>query len=259
MKVTYEKKFKPIMVGIDRQLSDVPHLHNEIEVIYVEKGNALAYADHSCYKLQDGDIFISFPNQIHYYNGSELGSYYIMIFSADLIYGQKALINSSIPESNILEKTAELAAVIKEINGCFASGRETECVGYLNIFMGRLLSGVKLIPALATDNSTLRKILDYCSENFSDELSLNSVSEQLHLSKYYISHLLNRKLSLGFNDYVNLLRVRAACDLLLESDKKIADISEDVGFGTIRSLNRAFRQVLNMTPLEYRNMQRGLK
>ena len=33
---------------------------------------------------------------------------------------------------------------------------------------------------------------------------------------------------------------------------KISDISEYVGFGTIRSFNRAFRTVMGVTPVEYR-------
>ena len=78
------------------------------------------------------------------------------------------------------------------------------------------------------------------------------MAEGLHLSRCYISHLFNRKLSLGFNDYINMLRVQDACTQLLETDKKIADISEEVGFGSIRSFNRAFKNITGLTPLEYR-------
>ncbi len=94
--------------------------------------------------------------------------------------------------------------------------------------------------------------MDYCYHHFRDELSLETLSSELHFNKYYISHLINRKLNMRFNDYVNALRVDAACTLLSNTDNKIANISEDVGFGTIRSFNRAFRQQKQMTPLEFR-------
>ena len=67
---------------------------------------------------------------------------------------------------------------------------------------------------------------------------------------------MSRELRMGFSEYVNLLRVNRACDLLNDTDKKIADISEDAGFSTIRSFNRAFARHMNMTPIQYRKMLR---
>ena len=41
--------------------------------------------------------------------------------------------------------------------------------------------------------------------------------------------------------------------MLEDTETKISDISEDVGFGSIRSFNRAFKDTMNTTPLEYRS------
>ena len=87
---------------------------------------------------------------------------------------------------------------------------------------------------------------------FVASLTLGEVAEQVHLSKYYISRLFNQKLKLSFSDYLNMLRVRRATRLLENTDKKIADISEDVGFGSIRSFNRAFLGIMKMTPIAFR-------
>ena len=56
-----------------------------------------------------------------------------------------------------------------------------------------------------------------------------------------------------------MLRIDKACDLLEETDKKTADISEDVGFGSIRTFNRAFLQISGITPLKYRNRYKILQ
>jgi AraC-like DNA-binding protein len=96
-------------------------------------------------------------------------------------------------------------------------------------------------------------VLDYCTKNFSNDLTLDILAEDLHVSKFHISHLLNQKLGISFSTYLNNIRVHRACFLLNNSDNKISDISEEVGFGSIRSFNRAFKSVMNMTPLEYRN------
>ena len=62
----------------------------------------------------------------------------------------------------------------------------------------------------------------------------------MHLSRFYVSRLLSRELRMGFSEYVNLLRVNRACDLLNDTDKKIADISEDAGFSTMPFLQPRF-------------------
>lgn len=258
MKTYFEKRVNPITVDENLLLSSAPHCHNEIELVYVKSGSSLAYADNNCFKINAGDIFIAFPNQIHYYKECIQGCYYVVIFSSDLIYGQKAALYGNVPENNMLTDIPQLNPLALRLIESYKKNKMTECVGYLNLLMGVAIDNFKLLPSIATDNSTLRNVLEYCAKNYADNLSLDLIAEHMNLSKYYISHLFNRKLDLGFNDYIKMLRVRAACDLLLESNKKIADISEDVGFGTIRSLNRAFKEVMNKTPMEYREMQ-GLK
>ena len=71
--------------------------------------------------------------------------------------------------------------------------------------------------------------------------------------------MINRKLNQNFNEYINNLRIAEACNLLRETNIKIADISEDVGFGTIRSFNRAFKQITGISPAVYREKNAVLK
>lgn len=259
MKIAYEKRTETIEVFETPMLSDLPHIHNEIEIIYVEKGKAVAYADRNCIEIKTNNIFIAFPNQVHYYKNCSHGKYCVLIISPELIYGQKNILCNNVPEINIMSNENNLGELI--INACksYKEKRVTESVGYLNLLMGRIINRLTLLPSIQTDNSTLRSILEYCSEHFTENLCLDNLAHDLHLSKYYISRLLNNKLNLGFNDYINMLRVRLACEMLLESNKKIADISEDVGFGTIRSMNRSFKQIMNMTPFEYKNLNSSVK
>ena len=50
-----------------------------------------------------------------------------------------------------------------------------------------------------------------------------------------------------------MLRVNKACRLLDETDKNIVTISEEVGFGSLRTLNRSFLEIIGTTPVKYRN------
>lgn len=259
MNVIFEKKTDPFTFFINRALTPIPHLHNEIEIIYVKDGEASAYADSTVCNLKNGDTFIAFPNQIHYYKTHKRGIFYVYIISSDFVFGLKNQFTNYVPQKNNFTCDSQIQEMFQKIVDNFNQNFNTVSVGYINIILGILIPMLDLKPNLSSDNSTLRSILQYCSEHFTEDISLGQVADELHLNKYYISHLINRKLELGFNDYINLLRVKTACALLLESDKKIADISEEVGYGTIRSLNRSFKQIMKLTPLEYRNQSKILK
>jgi YesN/AraC family two-component response regulator len=104
---------------------------------------------------------------------------------------------------------------------------------------------------------TLGEIVNYCNAHYKENLSLTMLESELHISKYYISHIINERLGEGFNEYLNSIRINEACRLLLESDMSIKEISAEVGFGTVRSFDRAFLRQKSETAREYR--QRNLE
>lgn len=255
----YENKSEPYSIQNQPKLGAIKHLHKEIEIIHVIEGQAVAYADRFCATIRKGDIFISFPNQIHYYESSQPGMYRVMILSPALFFGLKSRFGDFIPEKNVLQLPSNSEAIRMIDNAYAADGelRGTEIAGYMNLMMAEILPQLSLKPRLQSNNSTLKSILEFCAAHFTEEITLDNVAQELHLSKYYVSRLLNSKISISFNDYINNLRINEACDLLIDTDKKIADISEDVGFGTIRSFNRAFQRIMKMTPLQYRELQQN--
>ena len=106
------------------------------------------------------------------------------------------------------------------------------------------------------DGTSLRAIISYCTEYFAENLSLSTLESELHLNKYYISHLFSTKLGLRFNDYVNSLRISYACDALRHNTASVTEIAAQVGFGTPRTFNRAFLKQMGCTPSEYRRGKR---
>ena len=129
---------------------------------------------------------------------------------------------------------------------------EIKLIGYTCLLMTEILPLMELQPCANTNNSTLRSILDYCDTHYNEHLTLDDAANALHLSKYYISRLMNDKIKFGFNDYLNTLRVNYACELLSVTDMHISYISEISGFGTIRTFNRVFQSIKHISPLEYR-------
>lgn len=251
----YEYKSQPVQVQKQSSnLTYLPHLHKEIELVYVEKGSTVCFADEKMCTVEEGNLFISFPDQIHYYKKGENSLFRVFIITPDLFYGKSDLFYGSVPENNciLLDEDDPAKEYIRKITQVSGSNALTEYVGWFNLLMARIIPRLKLTSAMSSDHSTLRSVLTFCAGHYTEDLSLDYVANSLHLSRCYISHLFSQKLSLGFNDYVNTLRIREACYLLLNTDTKIADISEEVGFGSIRTFNRAFQKTIGKTPAEYR-------
>lgn len=254
MEILYENRTNLITFRNVTRLSSVIHLHKEFEIVHVKEGSAVAYADNNCHILHEGDTFIAFPNQIHYYKNDAPGTFAVIIFSIDLLLGLNSRIAERIPEKNvILSETDEaLCDIFQKMLQSDCLYEELILYGYINVMMGMILSHLQLKPTGSENNDALHNIIQYCSQNYKENITLDSVAEHLHLSKYYISHLLNEKLNQNFRGYVNHQRIGQACLLLRETDEKIVDIAETVGFGTLRSFNRAFKIVMGISPTRYR-------
>ena len=253
--IAFENRTQPFYFMKAKSLTTMLHFHKDIEIIYVLNGKSYACADRKKELIKSGDLFISFPNQIHNYQGTQIGDYLVIIFSPEILFDIKDIMYGNTPKSNVLHNmngTEFLKLIETAYNDNSKYGRTLKA-GIINQLIAIILMQLELKPRIKTNISTLQEILNYCSENFSGEITLDDVSDALHINKYHISHLLNDKLGLSFNAHINSLRINRACDLIEDTDKKMADISEEVGFGSIRSFNRAFFAIMDMSPIEYRN------
>ncbi|BES72364.1 hypothetical protein RE428_33820 [Marinobacter nanhaiticus D15-8W] len=87
-----------------------------------------------------------------------------------------------------------------------------------------------------------------------ERLTLAMLSQATEIPEYRLRRVINQTLGYrNFNDYINQLRIAdASRRLLREPETPILNISLDVGYRTLSSFNRAFREITAMTPTEYR-------
>ena len=90
-------------------------------------------------------------------------------------------------------------------------------------------------------------------EHFSDpEISITALADSLELSTARFSLSFKEKTGMSPLEYLTLLRVEHAKDLLAGTDMTIRDISVQVGYYDPGSFIRRFKQVTGETPLQYR-------
>ena len=242
-----------------KTLGYTSHLHYHIELAFVKEGKTRVTVDSDVYTVEAGDIIVVFPNQIHTFETVEREKYILMIVNPEIISELSKQFTSSVPVSGLIKGAAldpELSLLAERISAVYYGDepfKDTILRGYLLAFFGKLLQKVTVKDIQAKEYNVLGVILNYCINNSDSQLSLDILEKELHISKYYISHILSSKLHMGFNDYINSLRVSNACKYLRKTDKSITEISDIVGFNTLRTFNRAFRKQLGITPSEYRD------
>ena len=234
------------------------HLHAHIELVLFLEGHCTAFADTERTEIEGGDVFIAFPNQIHRYESSDKERFFLCIVNPDLLGELSDVFNNARPESAKIAGLARDPEILALAESLWALEQEkgeytdTRRRGYLLALFGKLLSKTALSKTVPGDSHALKAIVNYCAKNYTAELSLALLESELHISRYYISHLFSDKLQIGFNDYVNSLRVSFACNYLRHSDLSVTEIGILVGFGTLRTFNRAFQKQMGKTPSEYR-------
>lgn len=105
----------------------------------------------------------------------------------------------------------------------------------------------------------IARVMSYISLHYGNsELSLNLLSEEFGISPNYLSKTFKQSTGINFVDYVIAVRMQAAQRLLLEDDRTVNQIAEQVGYTNVTSFMRSFKKFSGMTPSEYRLAERTI-
>ncbi|MDL2318757.1 helix-turn-helix domain-containing protein [Eubacteriales bacterium OttesenSCG-928-A19] len=100
-------------------------------------------------------------------------------------------------------------------------------------------------------------ILAYVEENFaSPSISIALIAETFDVSISYVSRHFKSTTGIGLLDYIHMLRIRRAKELLEKTNMNVKDIATEVGYISSLTMSRAFRRYESLTPSEYRDMKR---
>ncbi|WP_301546516.1 helix-turn-helix domain-containing protein [Blautia massiliensis (ex Durand et al. 2017)] len=98
----------------------------------------------------------------------------------------------------------------------------------------------------------ISRFQEYISDHYMEDLRIDELAEYCHISETHLRRIFTTYMKMSPLEYINTIRIQAACDYLKKTDQPIADIAYKCGFTTNSTFNRNFRQVTGMTPLEWR-------
>lgn len=97
------------------------------------------------------------------------------------------------------------------------------------------------------------KALAYIKDNYSRDLDLKTVADEIYVSTWYLSKLLKKETGDNFISILNRIRVDHAKTLLLDPKYKIYEIASAVGFTDVPYFTKTFKKLAGCTPMEYKS------
>ncbi|MEH7096301.1 response regulator [Neobacillus vireti] len=101
-------------------------------------------------------------------------------------------------------------------------------------------------------HDAVEKACTYIEKNFSKDLTLQDVAEYVGMNPTYFSLLFKEEMKQSYIKYLTKLRMERAKELLREG-KKVAEVSEKVGYHTYRHFSELFKKHAGVNPGQYRD------
>lgn len=105
--------------------------------------------------------------------------------------------------------------------------------------------------AVSDIRKNILKVKAYIDENFAETVSLKKMSEMVYISPSYLSFSFKEIVGINFNDYVTRVRMERAKELLRNSDYKVYEVCELVGYRDKKYFSDLFKKYTGVLPKEW--------
>ena len=239
-------------LGITRMLDYQIHLQNSLELVFLLEGTCHARCGGLERQLEPGQLLAVFPNRIHSYDGSrDVRAVLLIVPLQPYLAAYTDTLLRMVPEEPCLE-TGDLLPLVEMMLADAAAATEPVMQGYLQVLVGKLLGRLTLKPASLDSDQALHRLLVWLEEHCAEPFSRQTVARALGYSESYLSHIFSQALGITMPEYLNTLRVHRAMELLRRGAVSVSDAALELGFGSIRNFNRAFKKETGMSPARWR-------
>lgn len=106
-----------------------------------------------------------------------------------------------------------------------------------------------------SDRNSIIKATQYIQQYYDHEITLQSISRLVHLSKNYFANLFRKEVGESFLEYLTRIRIEKA-KTLLTGELKAGDVGTLVGIQDPKYFSKVFKKITGVTPSEYRGLVR---
>ena len=104
----------------------------------------------------------------------------------------------------------------------------------------------------ASSGGLIKDIEHEIKARYAENLTLRDLGAKYYINSSYLGQIFRKKFGMSFKDYLNNYRIGIASEMLLNSDRKVADIAAEVGYRDVDYFVGKFFDVHGCTPTKYR-------
>ena len=233
------------------------HYHDGYEIYHLINGSVRYFLDSKIYDLEPGDIILIPPDKLHKTTviSSVPAERLLISFTADF-FNKKIGDNLFNCFNNpFVSEPQKYIDILNKIEDEFLFKDEyTEDIvkNLISILLVKL-SRVSTNNIYNSSNSSLsEEIVKYINNNYDKNISRQTLANEFYLSENHISTLFKKETGFGFNEYLNIIRIKNSEHLLITTNMSISKISFACGFQDSNYYSSVFKKVNGVSPLKYR-------
>jgi AraC-like DNA-binding protein len=247
------------------------HFHPEYELTFITSGTGRRFAGDSIEEYAPGDLVLTGPDLPHTYESHESATpaeAVVVQFRRDFLGPELFSGPDLAPIGTMLARAStglcfpapRLAGIDTTLRGLPERPGPERTIDLLHALLRlarsdniRQLASPGYRPTLNhATHDRLDEVCRYLHAHYPEPIILGDVARVAHLSPAACSRFIRRTMGRTLTEYLNELRIGAACRLLAETDRQVADIATASGYPNLANFNRQFRRLKATTPRAYR-------
>ena len=250
------------------------HCHPEIEITYVKEGSMHYRINNRSFHLKEGDIIFCNSNALHSgeMENQEDCSYIPITFDPKLIYGffQSTICTRYVDP--VIQNLAVCALHIDYSEKWHETFRdrmlevisldkkkpdfyELDISIRMQLLWRLLVEHLPHQPVSTTSDFTeyerIRRILSYIEQNYMNQITLDDISEHIHLCESECTRLFKRHMNTTLFSFLQEYRIERSLEYL-NTKESISSIAEKTGFSDSNYYSKVFSKIKGCSPREYR-------
>lgn len=250
------------------------HCHPEIEITYVKEGSMHYRINNRSFHLKEGDIIFCNSNALHSgeMENQEDCSYIPITFDPKLIYGffQSTICTRYVDP--VIQNLAVCAVHIDYSEKWHETFRdrmlevisldkkkpdfyELDISIRMQLLWRLLVEHLPHQPVSTTSDFTeyerIRRILSYIEQNYMNQITLDDISEHIHLCESECTRLFKRHMNTTLFSFLQEYRIERSLEYL-NTKESISSIAEKTGFSDSNYYSKVFSKIKGCSPREYR-------
>lgn len=176
--------------------------------------------------------------------------------TSDVIYNlsiKLALILQNIINEFKLSKVYKLKDLSEVINELFKADELSDIKGIFLIEIMKIMECIHIEDSSYTP--VVRQILSEVEQNYREDMNLKTLAHKYRMNTSYLGQIFQKEVGYSFSQYLTNIKNSKAKDLIMNTNMRINDIANEVGYPDASYFYRKFKQCYGTSPTTLREMK----